>query len=119
MLSKLKNKTMNFTERKYITEEIITVSELAILLKCCCAPLDKAYKIGAVYLFNDSADADSIQEFAVFIFDNNQWFQVDTLSVSLMNLQQVTKALSKLQVGTYAFKVPFALNVDLGDSEAF
>lgn len=109
---------MVFTERHYTVEKIATVTELAILLKCCCSPSEKGFSIENIFLLNDSADAESIQEFAIFILESGQWFQVDTLSVNLMNLKKLEMAISRLLTGTYVFKVPYSINIDIDDSEA-
>ena len=100
-----KLKLMIFTNRIFTIQDIETLNDLAIILKIINCSQLSAYKLDKVYFFNDSADASSLQEFAVLIVENGQWVQVDTLSVSLMTLQQLKDAILSIILGNYSFKV--------------
>lgn len=105
---------MVFSNRNFKIEVIETINDLAVILKIINCSQVVGFKLDKIYFFNDSADVGALQEFAVFIIEKDTWVQVDTLSVSLMSIQQLKDSILSLILGEYSFKVPVMMSVDSG-----
>lgn len=103
---------MIYQKRTYSLKVLKSLDELLELLRFKVHPLCTGFTFNNLYFFNDSSNEKSYQEYAVFIFENDSWIMVDTLTVSQMKLEALKQDILKLLEGKYTFTVPFSLKVD-------
>lgn len=92
------------TTRIFCINNADSVNELATLLRFNSIPLCWGFRLGSLHFFNDTSPALNYREFAVLIREGAQWFQVDTLTVNIMEVEELKKTLNLLQDGLYPFK---------------
>lgn len=104
---------MIYPKRLFQITFVDTEIELINNLKLKLQPLNSGFKYENLYFFNDSNSVTSNLEFAVFIFEENIWYQIDTLSTCLMSVSNLSEIINKLLVGQVPFKKKLSISLEV------